>query len=115
MSDEMSEPNFITLYEGDEIDILLRGLSEICRQSGIKIDPYQILEHIALVMNFEKNFKNVTSDLDHFLTISDIEALFHNYQQSLFDVDFKNLLKKMTKFDGVAEVIKKSGNSSKKE
>ncbi|MDR2354253.1 MAG: UPF0236 family protein [Deltaproteobacteria bacterium] len=106
MSEEKSKPDFFNSSEGDEIEILLRGISEIYGHSGIKIDPYLILEHIALIINFEKNFKKVTSDPDHFLTISDIEALFHNYQQSLFKVDFKNFLEKMTKLVGEAEVIK---------
>ncbi|MDR2351851.1 MAG: hypothetical protein LBF22_01600 [Deltaproteobacteria bacterium] len=116
MSDGIRTTDFFNLSEREELNILFQGLTEIFCQPGVKLDPQHILEHITLVQNFEKKFKNGTSDPDSFFTISDIEALFHDYYQRLFDIDFKYLYKKMAKLTGENEVIKKKRrNTSKKE
>ncbi|MDR2459497.1 MAG: hypothetical protein LBE38_01750 [Deltaproteobacteria bacterium] len=116
MAEDTKESGILVLTEDDEINIVLKGLAELFRQYRTALDPYQFLEHVSIVLNFEEILRNGTSDPDNFFTITEIEALFKDFHERLFDADFRNLLTKMVNLKGEAAIIKKKrGNTSKKE
>jgi hypothetical protein len=90
----------------DELDEIMRGLLEIRERHGNKaLDSARILEHIDIICQFDDIFERGTTDPNDFFTLADIEALYQESKSRLSELDFRNLLKKMTKLKGETELI----------